>query len=94
MNLTTKLKRCINFYLYLGTKTGEYLLNIDNGKMVKEDFDPLQKTLAQNTVKFSRCLRNKVENKYGGVKQKYQLMRIKIPIYFLPCVINSSLYKV
>lgn len=58
-------------------------MNIDNGVMVKEPFDPLQITRAQNTVKYTRCVRNKVENKYAGAKQKYQLMENKIPLSFL-----------
>ena len=51
--------------------------------MVKIDYDPALITLAQNTVKFARALRNKVENSYGGAKQKYQLMLDKIPLCFL-----------
>ena len=51
--------------------------------MVKVDYDPALITLAQNTVKFARALRNKVKNSYGGAKQKYQLMLDIIPLCFL-----------
>ena len=72
-----------NIFTFYGTKFEEYLLSIENGKTVKVDYDPALISLAQNTVKFARAVRNKVKNSYGGAKQKYQLMLDKIPLCFL-----------
>ena len=61
---------------------GKYLLNIDNGVMVREPFDPLQITRAQNTLIYTCCV-IKWRIIYAGAKQKYQLMENKIPLSYL-----------
>ena len=62
----------INFDLFSIGVTFRYLLKKDvNGMLYRDQFDEAQKTLVENTVKFSRLLRTVQENVHASIKKTF-----------------------
>ena len=68
---------------FLGTKTEEYILQIEDGYFKKIPHDPMLKTAIQNTIKLVRFLRCKNENLHAALKQQYCIMDSVIETSYL-----------